>query len=348
MSTKAILGLFARATVTVGAGVAVALSSTPAPPAESTAAVHPAAKSQQSPDTSGCAHPGADTTHWYVEAYQCGQDFSEVSATATIPTPRPTTDGSNAQHSNGQITLEGSQGDQANDIEVSWVSLPAEHDRIYLQVGRDVGSQKGDGGYPSADWVSYLDKSHPNPLQSLAVADMNPALDAVSRSEFDAAHLWRPIPSDISNKSSVDLKIHYAKPAKDGNDGQWQVFIDGKEIGYYPDKKTFGPNGFHLKGPSGGGRSQRQSLVQAHKMAPAAQLWATESPALMRVPPSSGTWQPRVVVRTTRHATCMSPIPRSILRTSSTVTAAKVSRSMELPSSTVVLGHARCRLSLIR
>ncbi len=248
MSTRAILSLFARAAVAVGTSAALALSPTPAPTGEATAVVHTAAKSNQLTDPSGCKTPDADSTHWYVEAYQCGQNFTEVSATATLPNPRPKTDGCNAEHSNGQITLEGSQGDQTNDIEVSWVSYPVEPDRIYLQVGRGVGSQKGGLDYPSSDWQPYPNKDHPNLPQPLAAADipvhMDPTVDAISRADFDAAHLWQPVPSDISNKSAVKLRISYVKPASGESDGQWQVFVDDKEIGYYWDKKTFGPNGF--------------------------------------------------------------------------------------------------------
>jgi hypothetical protein len=215
-----------------------------------TAVVHLTGNSH-TPNPDGCAPPGADSRHWYVDVYECGQDFTEVSATATLPNPRPKTDGCNAEHSNGQITLEGSQGDQTNDIEVSWVSYPVEPDRIYLQVGRGVGSQKGGPDYPSSDWEPYPNKDHPNLPQPLAAADipvhMDPTVDAVSRADFDADHLWQPIPSDISNKSSVKLRISYVNPASGESDGQWQIFVDDKEIGYYWDKKTFGPSGFQPK-----------------------------------------------------------------------------------------------------
>jgi hypothetical protein len=41
----------------------------------------------------------------------------------------------------------------------------------------------------------------------------------------------------------VNLAVRYVPPSAAESDGRWEVLVDGRPVGYYPDKETFGPSG---------------------------------------------------------------------------------------------------------
>jgi hypothetical protein len=220
MSSNAVPSVIARAAVAVGTCIAVALTPTRAP-VDTPRMVH-TAESYQTTDTTGCETPGADSIHWYVMAYQCGQDLTGISATLTMPKPPPKIDtAGGALQSNAQITLEGDTGNKdscgnelQNGIEVSWVvsaprplvsppnsTFTPNDGKPFLQVGRWVN------GVPdyTSDWHPYpsppATPNYPQPLN-------------IKKDYLASMGIGEASPSDLSETASgtVDFKIQH----KDG------------------------------------------------------------------------------------------------------------------------------------
>jgi len=237
-----------------GAAAAVALSTVAASSGIQDSA-DVAARVQLSADTSGCGTPGDGSSVWYVMVTECDGNYEGISATLTLPHPVPKIDGGGGgTHSNGQITLQqplaaGSCGIAGvNAIEVSWVRYPTVTDRLYLQVGRIIGAQLDPNDiYPSKDWAPSPNQDNPQSPQPLSPDQVRKLLPASGNGWVDVINGFRqgasealfPLSADITGNSPIDVKIQYSPELN----GQWRVFVDGEQIGYYPDH--IWPGGFH-------------------------------------------------------------------------------------------------------
>jgi hypothetical protein len=168
IGAKTVIGLVATAAIAVG-GVAAAISL-----ASSSTTRGPTVVDNQQATASDvpqrkCNAPIADSTHWYVMAFECGDKITGVSGTTTVPQPSAQIDSCNGKQTNAQVTLQEKDGSARKAIEVSWVVLH-EPPGAYLAVGRAIGENQDPwNDYPSESWMPLPDPpaapNFPQPLK---------------------------------------------------------------------------------------------------------------------------------------------------------------------------------------